>query len=110
MSWSLNTTCTSDPLTYNQKYRNEKQIKTCALSPGEYTLICSDSFGDGWGDGQLTIQGVTYCDDFTEGSEMTTQVTITGSWRQASEANRSIGKIVLHNLKGMTNQNYVKGV
>ena len=73
VSWELDTSCTSD-----QVYSSDSEItKTCALSPGEYTLICTDAFGDGWNGGQITIQGVNYCNDFNYGSEKMVQVIIT---------------------------------
>ena len=84
VSWSLDTTCTNDPIS---GFGGQQQIKTCSLSPGEYTLVCADSYGDGWNGAQLTIQGVTYCDDFIQGPEKMVQVTITDSWSPATEAN-----------------------
>ena len=79
-------------------FGGQQQTKTCALSPGEYTLICADSYGDGWNGAQLTIQGVTYCDDFTDGSEMMAQVTITDSWSPATETNGNAGIRLFHSL------------
>ena len=73
VSWELDTGCTSDP-----GYSSNSEItKACALSPGEYTLVCTDSYGDGWNGGQIIIQGVNYCDDFNDGSEKMVQVIIT---------------------------------
>ena len=71
--WSLGTTCSNDPISYVDSV----QIKTCKLSPGEYTLVCADVYGDGWNGAQVTIQGVKYCDNFDHGSEMIVQVNIT---------------------------------
>ena len=53
-----------------------EQTKTCNLPAGEYTLVCTDSYGDGWNGAQVTIQGVKYCNNFNAGSEMQVQVII----------------------------------
>ena len=73
VSWSLDTTCTSEQ-TYSS---NSEHTKTCNLFPREYTLVCTDSYGDGWNGAQITIQGVIYCDNFNDGSEMKVEVNIT---------------------------------
>ena len=83
VSWSLDTTCTSGATTPS----NSEKITTCHLLPGEYTLVCSDSYGDGWNGAQVTIQGVKYCDNFNSGSEMQVQLIITNDGSISVNAN-----------------------
>ena len=66
----------SNTMTYGRKHG--EYAEKCVLTPGEYTLKCKDSHGDGWHKGFIEIQGHKYCEDFTEGSEKTEQVIITG--------------------------------
>ena len=62
-----------------QAYANNGQYsESCCLVPGEYTLSCLDTYGDGWHGGFLEIQGTRYCEDFTSGSVAAHQVTVTG--------------------------------
>ena len=65
---------------------------TCNLPPGEYTLICSDSWGDGWNGGHVTIQGVKYCENFNQGSQMLAQVNIISGWVMPVNDNVNNGK------------------
>ena len=88
MSWSLGTTCTSGTVSSSWS----EQIKTCSLSPGEYTLVCTDSYGNGWNGARVTIQGVKYCDKFIDGSEMQVQVIITGGFGMPVNGNGGTGK------------------
>ena len=44
-------------------------MQECCLLPGEYTLTCKDSYGDGWHGGFMTIEGQNYCEGFTSGKE-----------------------------------------
>ena len=76
---------------------NSVQTKTCNLSPGEYTLVCDDSSGDGWNGAQLTIQGVKYCDNFDQGSVMMVQVNITGDFGTPVNGNGNAGVIEIGN-------------
>ena len=66
--------------------------QTCYLPQGEYTLVCSDSYGDGWNGAKITFEGVTYCDNFDQGSEMQVQVIITGGWGIPYSGNENAGK------------------
>ena len=59
----------------------------CCLAPGTYTLDCKCSYGDGWHEGYLEIDGVKYCNDFSEGYSKTVEVTIVQ------------GKVPISNLK-----------
>ena len=95
VSWSLGT-CSSAQIYLPFQDFNEQ----CCLAPGMYNLTCVDSYGDGWSGAEITIQGVTYCDDFTEGTEMMAQVTVTESWSSATEENGNAGKRTFHNLMG----------
>ena len=48
----------------------------CCLPPGEYTLECKDSWGDGWHGGYITINGTNYCENFNRGRLETHEVLI----------------------------------
>ena len=73
VSWIFGT-CDS-----TQEYAsNEQYTESCCLAPGEYTLSCQDSYGDGWHGGFLEIQGNKYCEDFGTGKLATHQVTLAG--------------------------------
>ena len=48
----------------------------CCLHPGQYTLECKDSWGDGWGGAYMTIAGKRYCDNFQTGSTETHEILI----------------------------------
>merc|ERR1712046_462687 len=44
-------------------------IESCFLVGGtEYTLTCTDTFGDGWHGGYITVEGTDYCGDFVSGA------------------------------------------
>merc|ERR1719378_1795845 len=63
ISWSFGD-CSSD----NAEYGNNAVYDiTCTLAPGAYWLSCIDSYGDGWHGGNMAIDGVEYCGDFTSG-------------------------------------------
>ena len=71
ISWTLGT-CSS-----NQVYGNGQTIShTCCLSGGKHSLTCSDSFGDGWNGGYITIENKEYCKDFLALNSMTVDVWI----------------------------------
>ena len=53
--------------------------QTCNLPPGNYELICSNSYGDGWHGGYIEIQGNLYCDDASSFSTETHTITVTGT-------------------------------
>ena len=48
----------------------------CCLPPGEYTLECKDSYGDGWHGGFITINEINYCENFNSSSLETHEVLI----------------------------------
>ena len=48
----------------------------CCLPPGEYTLECKDSYGDGWHGGYITINGTEYCKNFNSSSLETHEILI----------------------------------
>ena len=74
MSWSFGP-CSSE----QKNYENHRQYtERCCVAPGEYTLTCKDSFGDGWGDAFMEIEGQRYCSDFSNGIEATVKVSIEG--------------------------------
>ena len=83
-SWSLGT-CVSE-----QTYEDDSEYnQDCCLEYGVHTLTCKDSYGDGWKyatfNGYLEIDGIRYCEDFSDGSSQSTEITFSG-------------KIVIHNL------------
>jgi len=82
ISWSLGS-CSSE-----ETYGNfNNYIKQCCLAPAAHTLTCQDSYGDGWSGGSIEIQGQTYCEDFFDGSSVTTEVIIhTGKYIKYSLA------------------------
>jgi hypothetical protein len=43
----------------------------CAAIGGDYLIDMYDSFGDGWNGNTITVDGVVYGEDFTDGTEMT---------------------------------------
>ena len=48
-----------------RRYSNGRNYEEeCCLAPGNYTLDCNDSWGDGWNGGYLEIDGKKYCDRF----------------------------------------------
>ena len=69
--WVLGT-CSNTALHENYKTRESE----CCLPPGEYTLECKDSHGDGWHGGSITINGKTYCRNFNSGSLETHEILI----------------------------------
>ena len=48
----------------------------CCLPPGEYTLECKDSYGDGWHGGYITVNGAKYCENFDSSSLETHEILI----------------------------------
>ena len=77
VSWSLlsadaDQSCSSPTTGYSS---NAVYTQTCSLSPGAYTLTCSDSYGDGWHGGFVKVQGTAYCADLT-GASKTEAITI----------------------------------
>ena len=66
-SWSFGSCSSSQAYTDNSVYSEQ-----CCLSPGDHTLKCKDSYGDGWHGGFIEIGGERYCEDFTSGKEKTT--------------------------------------
>ena len=62
--WSLSSADDPPVCQNTQIYENDKTTsESCCLLPGEYTLTCKDTYGDGWHGGFIEIQGTTYCDD-----------------------------------------------
>ena len=70
-SWTLDTCSNTSPHVSHATADAE-----CCLHPGEYTLTCKDSYGDGWHGGYVTIQGKNYCENFSQGSSETHQVLV----------------------------------
>ena len=70
-SWTLDTCSNTSPHVSHATADAE-----CCLPPGEYTLTCKDSYGDGWHGGYVTIEGKNYCEKFSQGSSETHQVLV----------------------------------
>ena len=70
-SWTLDTCSNTSP---HVNYATADA--ECCLPPGEYTLTCKDSKGNGWHGGYVTINGKNYCENFSQGSTETHQVLI----------------------------------
>ena len=70
-SWTLDTCSNKSP-----HVSHATADADCCLHPGEYTLTCKDSYGDGWHGGYVTINGKNYCENFLKGSTETHQVLI----------------------------------
>jgi len=71
-SWVLGT-CASTMVHENH---NTHEAVECCLPPGEYTLECKDSYGDGWHGGYITVNGAKYCEDFDSSSLETHEILI----------------------------------
>ena len=57
---------------------NAEYTEQCCLEPGNYNLECKDSYGDGWHGAYIEVNGETYCESFSTGSEETSQIIIEG--------------------------------
>ena len=68
-SYSIGTCVAKEQYSSNSDYAEE-----CCLVPGNYTMDCKCSYGDGWHGGYLEINGVRYCDDFSSGHKQTVTV------------------------------------
>ena len=79
-SWGSENTWSFGTCSNSQRYSNNREYtEKCCLYPGEHTLICKDSYGDGWHGGYVEIQGNRYCQEFETGDKHTTAVTIAGT-------------------------------
>ena len=68
-SYSIGTCVAKEQYSDNSDYTEE-----CCLVPGNYTMDCKCSFGDGWHGGYLEINEVRYCEDFSSGHKQTVTV------------------------------------
>ena len=71
ISWTLGS-CSSDT-NYGDYH---EYTKRCCLSPGRYTLVCKDSYGDGWHGGYLTVLGTRFCESFNSGREEIVEISL----------------------------------
>ena len=55
---------------------NGEYMQQCCLIPGSYNLECKDSYGDGWNDGYIEVDGTKHCESFTSGNEETSEIII----------------------------------
>jgi hypothetical protein len=51
-------------------------VGCCFTMSGEYTITCSDSYGDGWNGYQVKFDGVEKCAGFTSGSTKIDTLTV----------------------------------
>ena len=73
-SWAIGS-CSS-----SQRYSSFRTYtERCCLAPGEHTLACSDSYGDGWHGGHIEIQGTEYCKNFRRGREASVDINVIGT-------------------------------
>lgn len=74
ISWTLGSSCSQPQGTFSD---NQQYTHTCCLPPNvTITGVCTDSYGDGWHGGYLTILGQEYCRTFTYGHSMGFSVAI----------------------------------
>ena len=68
ITWNIGGTCDSKAL---GKYENNQEdTQQCCVKDNEkFVITCKDSYGDGWHDGYLEINGKKYCGDFSWGKE-----------------------------------------
>jgi hypothetical protein len=66
MSWTL--THSGGETCSGSGYSSSDVETSCCLPlDGSSTLVCSDSYGDGWNGGFLMIAGAQYCSTFSAG-------------------------------------------
>ena len=56
-----------------QRYENDQEYtQQCCLpkDQSEFAITCKDTYGDGWHGGYLEIEGEKYCEEFTNGDEL----------------------------------------
>ena len=70
ISWSIGS-CISNTYNYgkNEYTDNSNFAQQCCIAAGNHKITCTDSYGDGWAGGYLTIYGIKYCEDFSSGNE-----------------------------------------
>ena len=76
--WSVGS-CTSYTNNYGENVYmdNAPFTQQCCLASGNHKVTCADSHSDGWHGGYLEINGVKYCEDFTNGNETHADLSIT---------------------------------
>ena len=76
--WAVGATCASQD---NLDVASDALYKVeCALVKGQtYTITCMSYNGDGWNSNLLIIENTAYCQNFTEGTEETTNITVMGN-------------------------------
>ena len=78
IQWTLSPACrTIDNGDYGS---NRVYPETCDLVKGQsYLLSCKSGNSNGWKSSFLVIESRKYCEDFTDGSEKTYNITISGN-------------------------------
>ena len=68
ISWSFGTCNNNQQYQDNQEYNQQCHFST-SPSNWVYKLKCMDNRNDGWHGAFITINGVNYCEDFSNGNE-----------------------------------------
>ena len=77
ISWSIGchdkscTECVSTPESGVKYDDNSEYTQQCCLPVNQQSFLikCKDSWGDGWSDGYLEINGKRYCEQFSSGKK-----------------------------------------
>ena len=93
ISWTLGG-CSSKTVFENRKTHEGE----CSLPSGQYTLVCKDSYGDGWHGGFIMISGKTYCESFDSGFSETHEVMIGSDTKRHGNLKRLYKRVALRNL------------
>jgi hypothetical protein len=62
----------------------------------EYTISCTDTYGDGWNGYQVRFDGVEKCAGFTSGSSRYDTLYAAGNWHKISFCHFAIFTFTLH--------------
>ena len=62
-----------------QKTANGDTPTTCCAPEAGYTVVCTDSAGDGWDGYQLYLSGVEVCGSFTSGASKSDTFALEGN-------------------------------
>ena len=78
-SWGRENSWTFGSCSSSRTYSSKRTYtEKCCLFPGDQTLTCKDSYGDGWHGGYIEIEGKQYCKNFRKGKKKTTTVDVKG--------------------------------
>ena len=68
ITWNIGGTCNSKDLGKYKDYQEDTQ-QCCVKDNNKFVITCKDSYGDGWHNGYLEINGKKYCDKFSAGNK-----------------------------------------